>query len=108
MICPRCGQLNEDNASSCESCYTPLDSDTTITDIQPAEENNPYDISKKDRTTNSLAAGGMLLGIGSVLTCCTSPLTGLYIPYTWLYRSYDDFLRQKQIKDNPDTQGGRN
>ncbi|MEQ8221314.1 MAG: zinc ribbon domain-containing protein [Candidatus Eremiobacterota bacterium] len=108
MICPRCGQLNEDNASSCESCYTPLDSDTTITDIQPAEENNPYDISKKDRTTNSLAAGGMLLGIGSVLTCCTSPLTGLYIPgilgFTGLMMT---FFGRKQIKDNPDTQGGK-
>lgn len=50
----------------------------------------------------------MLLGIGSILTCCISPLTGLYIPgilgFTGLMMT---FIGRKQIKDNPDTQGGR-
>ena len=103
MICPRCGQLNVNDASVCDSCYAPLDSETTISDIGNIDETrlSPYDISKLDKTTNSLAAGGMLLGIGSVITCCTAPFTGFYIPgilgFTGLLIS---LFGKKQINEN--------
>jgi len=79
MICPRCGHMNESNASQCDSCYASLDPDTAVISLEN-EGSSRYEVSTLDKTNNPFAAFGMLLGIGSTVTCCTSPVSGFYIP----------------------------
>ena len=105
MICPRCGHFNDGNTNQCESCYTSLDPDTSI---EASEEySSPYDMEKSDKTKNACAAFGMLMGIGSVITCCTSPLSGLYAPGILGFIGLIISLTGKsQINKNPETQEG--
>jgi len=106
IICPRCGQENSDNSSSCESCFTPLETNSPLT--QYDYDSSSYDINKSDRITSSLAIGGMLLGIGSILTCCTSAVTGLYIPgILGLSGLTLSLLGRKEILGNQDTRKGK-
>ena len=62
---------------------------------------------KSDKTKNACAAFGMLMGIGSVITCCTSPLSGLYAPGILGFIGLIISLTGKsQINKNPETQEG--
>jgi hypothetical protein len=75
---------------------------------QYSSDNSVYDINKSDRITNSLAIGGMLLGIGSVVSCCTSALTGVYIPgILGLSGLILSLLGRKEIINNSDSQKGK-